>query len=292
VSAPPERARRAALFLNHADAWGLTTVISTTALAVHNAFNGDGGLAVLALSATCWAAFAYNDYHDAHFDCQEPTKRRRNYFAARRHADQPVPQAYFRRAAVVIAALLLLLYLPFGLRGVSVLALCLVGLVAYSAPPLRLKSRPGLDLAMHAVFIQTAPYFATLFLCDLPLLRADLLLLAIFFFSSLAAQLEQQARDFALDARTERNFATSIGLPRTIALLKIATAALVALAVIGALSGSLPAPILPLGLAAAPVLVHRFTRPASAPRAQPLVMLSVTLALAYCAALWLGALLA
>jgi hypothetical protein len=75
------------------------------------------------------------------------------------------------------------------------------GLVAwaYSAPPLRLKMRPGLDLLTHALFVQTFPYVVSLVLIRARWGLLDWVLLAILFLASLTAQLEQQARDFVVD---------------------------------------------------------------------------------------------
>jgi 4-hydroxybenzoate polyprenyltransferase len=90
--------------------------------------------------------------------------------------------------------------------------------------------------------------------------RLDAILIAIFLFGSLSAQLEQQLVDFELDAKTEPNFTTWLGPRRTMRLLRTITVILAAIGIVFAVDGTIPLYLVPFGLIAAPMLAHRFIR--------------------------------
>ena len=108
----------------------------------------------------------------------------------------------------------------------------------------------------------------------------------------LAAQLEQQIRDFAVGARTGRTFATVAGLKRTRLLLRVVTAALVLVALVNLLNGTIPLFIVAFGLITLPIILHRLLHPRSeAPRPEKLVYASAVTALFYTGVILLRAVL-
>ena len=198
------------LLLNHLDAWGTTLIIATLALLIHDAIDATSLFLLLALTAGYWLAFALNDYFDAPFDRVDPVKAARNVFVRGN-----VSRKKGMLGLAGVSAFLFFAFAQFGARGYLTLIVSLFIMWGYSAPPLRFKSRPGLDLLIHAVFVETFPYFICLFLIGAEWERLDYVMLLILFLSSLAAQLEQQIRDFDVDVRTGRTFATVVGLKRT-----------------------------------------------------------------------------
>ncbi len=272
-SAPPTRPR--ALLINHLDAILLTFVIGGLCLLLHEALNGQTFFLLIGMALMAWLAFAYNDLCDAPYDAQDTKKRRRNYFT------RQGSRLYWHIAAPLALSLALLAFAQFGGRGLLLIGVALVALWAYSAPPLRLKRRPVFDLLTHALFVQTFPYFICLFLIGVAWQPVDYLLLALFFLSSLSAQLEQQARDYKVDRRTERNFTTQVGLRASLRLLKLSTVSLVVLSVGGALLGIIPPLLYPLGLVGLPLIGHRLLRRATQPRSERLVWAMGILAALY-----------
>lgn len=275
------------LLLNHMDAWGTTLIIAALALLIHDAINASSLFLLLALTAGYWLAFALNDYFDAPFDKVDPVKAARNVFV---HRD--VNRRKGLLGLAVMSVFLFVAFAQFGLRGYLTLMVSLFIMWGYSAPPLRFKSRPGLDLLIHAVFVETFPYFICLFLIGAEWGRLDYVMLLILFLSSLAAQLEQQIRDFAVDVRTGRTFATVAGLQPTRLLLRIVTAALVLVAIVNLLNGTIPLFIAAFGLITLPIIVHRLLHPRSeAPRPEKLVYASAATALFYTGLILLRAVL-
>jgi chlorophyll synthase len=184
-------------------------------------------------------------------------------------------------ALVGLAALFLATFLPFGSKGVVILLLAVAVMWGYSAPPLRLKSRPGLDLLTHAMFMHTFPYWMCLILIGAAWTALDYQILALTFLSSVTAQLEQQVRDFELDARTDTNFTTTFGLSTSVTLLKVGTLAGIFVFVLGTITRVLPVFLLPLGLIFLPGIVHRFLRRAEAPRSERLVTITHVVGILY-----------
>ena len=271
------------LFLNHADAWQVALVIATLALLVHDAVKSQTIILLAAVTAGYWLAFAVNDFYDASHDAADEVKAQRNFFAQAGHLST-------NRIGLVfsgITCLLLLAFAQFGWRGTAVLALCYFIMWAYSAPPLRLRNRPGWDLLVHALFVQTFPYLLSLFLIGATWTPLDTAIVAVVFLASLTAQLEQQVRDYEVDRRTGHNFATWAGIRTTIVLLKIATAACILVALVGVLVGAIPLFMLPFGLIGLPALLHRFIRRPDQPRSERLVAISTTTALLYTGSVFL-----
>jgi hypothetical protein len=146
---------------------------------------------------------------------------------------------------------------------------------------LRLKSRPGFDLLMHMIFVQTFPFVACTALLGLQWTRLDTALVSIFILTSLSAQLEQQIRDYAVDLETDRNFTTTVGAPTSALLLRLASGTLIGLCIYYVLAGITPLYLVPFGLLFLPLLLHRFFRGALAARPELLGRAILILALVY-----------
>ena len=264
------------LFSNHMDAWQVALIAATLPLLVHGAISGHTAVLVLAIGVGYWLAFALNDYFDAPFDKVDPQKAMKNFFVQAVLKDR-----YLRPFFLFVVLFLFVTFISFGINGVLLFAICCAIMWAYSAPPIRLKSRPGLDLLTHAFFVQTFPYFICLSLIGAKWIELDYVLLAIFFLASLTAQLEQQLRDYAVDRQQEHTFATRTGLRSTLLLLKLITAVCIILAVVNILNGTIPWFILPFGLIGLPALTHRFLRKKDKPRSERLVIASTTVGFLY-----------
>ena len=103
-------------------------------------------LACVVMGPLVWAAtLLINDVHDLAADRANPRKAR-----------SPLVQGLVTRgwahgAAYAFAGMALVLSLAVGLAFAALLAACLLLAWAYSAPPLRLKTRPGADVLVNAV---------------------------------------------------------------------------------------------------------------------------------------------
>ncbi len=238
------------------DAWGVAMIITALALFIHESLSPRHLTVLLAIAGAYWFGFAYNDYQDAPYDALAPEKGRKNFFVG-----VSIPTHWLRFALVSFAtAFVTGAFLLFGQPGAAVMAFSLLVIWAYSGRPLRLKSRAGLDLLAHALFVETYPYMVTVLLLGVSWTSLDTALVAILLLSSLSAQLEQQLADCELDARTEPNFTTWFGPRRTMILLRGLTTVLVLLGVGLAINGTIPRYLVPFGLIATPMLAYRFIR--------------------------------
>jgi 4-hydroxybenzoate polyprenyltransferase len=271
----------ARLFFNHMDAWCLTLMIASVALLLHNAINLQTIVLMLVFTAGYWLGFALNDYFDAPFDAHDAGKAARNFFVKYHLSTWQIVVL-----GLLVLAIAVIVFAPFGWKGAFIVALALFIMWAYSAPPLRLKSRPLLDLLTHALFVQTFPYFAFLVLIGATWLPVDVVILFILFLSSMAAQLEQQARDYEVDSKTDSNFTTRFGLPLTLRLLKVINATFMGTILLNAAIGTFPAYLLPFGIVGLPVILHRFTRRFGTPRSEKLVFISVIIGMLYMGFIW------
>jgi chlorophyll synthase len=275
----------ASILLNHIDAWGVALICSALALVVHSAISFKTIVLVAAVGFGYWFAFAVNDYYDAPFDGLDGSKARHNIFVETR--SRPGGKRKSRLAFGLVSLLLLLPFAQFGLRGLLVYAASLFIVWAYSAPPLRLKNRPGIDLLIHAIFVETYPYALCLFLLSVRWVGLDRFILSITFLSSLAAQLEQQVRDYDLDVRTGKTFATTVGRRPAYILLQLTTVITVLVALIHWLRGDVPGFLVPIGLIALPTLLHRLFRGPHVHRSQWVVYLSAVAGLIYVAGVFI-----
>jgi 4-hydroxybenzoate polyprenyltransferase len=269
----------ASLLLNHFDAWVVTLTIGVLALINHGAINRRTTFLLAAITIGYWLAFAVNDYFDAPFDALEKRKAQGNYFVQRR--EKVWRQRPLLLMLLFINGLLLIAFAQYGRRGLAILIICYAVLWAYSAPPCRLKNRPGLDLLIHALFVESFVYFVFLYLLRLAWTTLDYTILVIAFLSSLAAQIEQQIRDYAVDKRTGGSFTTAVGLKPATALLKLVTLALFAVVVAGFLNGTLPLFMLPLALLALPLIINRVLGKARPLQAETVAKATVALTLGY-----------
>ncbi|RLE51801.1 MAG: hypothetical protein DRJ20_01450, partial [Candidatus Methanomethylicota archaeon] len=106
------------------------------------------GFFQLIFSTSCYLALAYwiNNAYDVESDSLNPQLRKVNLF---------VEFAISKTALFVVAALLFLvglLFTPWSMLALVNYSLMSFLAVAYSAPPVRLKERPPLDLISHAFF--------------------------------------------------------------------------------------------------------------------------------------------
>ena len=264
------------LISNHMDAWQVALVIATLPLLIHGEIRWETAVLVLAIGVGYWFAFALNDYYDAPFDALDPQKAVQNFFV-----QHPVPGWQVFLVSALILGVLSLAYAQFGWLGWLFWGVSCFVAWAYSAPPLRLKMRPGLDILTHALFVQTFPYFVCMVIIKVRWGVLDWVVIIILFLASLTAQLEQQARDFEVDAQAGGTFTTKIGRERVIQVLRGVTAVCLFVALVSILTGTIPWFLLPFGLIGLPALLHRFWRAPEAPRSERLVILSTTAGFLY-----------
>lgn len=269
------------LLQNHADAWIVTFAITSGVLILHDFFSWSAVLLVFSITAGYWLAFALNDYFDADVDRLDVIKKERNFFT--QHRTSAVSALIgFGIAAVIIAPGML----QFGWRGFFVSAVCVVVMWAYSAPPIRLKSRPGIDLPVHALFVETCPYLLVMFLLGLVWKPLDFVILGLGVMASLTAQLEQQIRDVDVDHQSgEMTFTLWVGVGRALFLLKLISVVMVAYGLYFMAAGVIPLWIAPIGLFAVPAVLSRLWRQPGEPRPEYLIRPVVYLVFAYVLAL-------
>lgn len=263
----------------------MTFIIAAMSLVVRGALTVETLAIPATLALGAWFAFAINDRYDAPYDAHEPTKARRNAFVRRLAGEPPSSRAAWLDALLIGSALVLaVLFVSFGLRGVVVAFVGCAAAWAYSGRPLRFKARPGVDLLTHAGFVETFPYVTAIVLAGAPLLPIDLIAWAILALTSLSAQLEQQARDYQLDSKFERNFTIVAGLHANHRLMSMASILLVFVGTAGALAGIIP-PLLWPGMALTlPMIAHRLTRAPGTPRNEMLMRFSLAGGAVYLAA--------
>jgi len=243
------------LLLNHIDAWGVALNAALIAALLHPPTSWDALGTALIISFAYILGFAVNDYHDVTVDREDPKKAARNPFIQR-----PLSRGWAMGLFILSISLICIGLLPHAGRGLIIFILGVWALWAYSSPPLRLKARPGFDLIMHIMFVETFPYAVMIILRGYTVTWTDILLLTLFGLGSLASQLEQQARDFAFDSLHERNFTVAVGLRLNHALMRTVAGGAVALALAGAVTGGLPPMIVPYGLMVLPLMLHRVIR--------------------------------
>lgn len=265
------------LIVNHMDAWIAAFIASAAALVVHEQVTLHFLLLAVALAAGYGLAFAINDYYDAPADALAPAKQGRNPFV-----NTPVSAATFKRTFFWLSVPLAVIFASFGWSAVPFIGLSMLVGFGYSKPPLRFKDRPGVDLLIHALFVQTYPYVVTVWFTGRGWLPLDGLIITITFLASLTAQLEQQLRDYETDLLAEsQTFTTQYGVKITHQLLLVGTF-LLGLVAAGAIYFRLAPPVLwPIAFISAPALWHRFARPVLAPRSENLVQISVVIGLIY-----------
>ena len=267
--------------LNHIGApvrggWEMALIWASLALLVHNEANIQTTILLIAIAVGYGLAFVINDYYDAPFDAEDEFKAQRNFFV-----HNEIPQGKALLILIGISSFLFLAFAQFGIKGLVILAVCFFVMWGYSAEPLRFKSRPGFELLIHALSIETFPYLICLFLVDAAWTRLDYVMLSVAFFASLTTQLEQQVRDFEVDSKTDTNFTARFGLETTSIFLKVATSVLVFVLLVNVINGTIPLSLLPLGFIAFPSVAHRFIRGREEPRSEKLAAVLLKAGLLY-----------
>lgn len=259
------------------DGWVTATILGLLALLVHDAVNSSTILLTIAIGVGYSMAFAINDYYDAPIDALCPEKAGRNYFVL--HA---VPQRTIVLATAGLVIYLILSFAQFGLTGMGVLFVCLAVMFGYSAPPLRLKSRPGWDVITHGLFMETWPYSMCVILAKSKWTGLDTVMISVAFLSSVAAQLDQQLRDYKVDLRADCNFTVKYGVRVSTRLMVSATTFGCLVFILGTVFGIVPAFFFPYFLIAFPTIIYRLAQQTNGKtRSDRLVRLSFVSALLY-----------
>ncbi len=167
-------------------------------------------LALVVVFAAQIFGFAGNDYFDRHIDALDEKKRLRNPLCSGRATGKDV-------WALLIATSIisLIVSLVFSFFAFLFTAFALFVFYFYTAEPLRFKSKVGLDVLSHGIFINTFPYFFCLVaLWDFS--SGAVFLLAVLMMRSAIAQLLQEIRDYEVDKKVERNTVVALGQKRTV----------------------------------------------------------------------------
>ncbi len=251
----PRRSVAAALIaatLHRIDAWGVALIVCSVALLVHRAATVKGALLVATVGLAYWLGYMVNDWFDRFNDAKDPGDGHCNLFVESCISTRWAAVGFMGVALTIAGGFVL-----FGIRGLGVFVFCLLAMWSYSAPPLRLKSRPVLDLLSHALLVQTLPYAICVLLIGTSFTVFDAVFLAINFLASLSGQLAQQIRDVEVDQGVESNFTLVFGVAVSRRLLQGCTFALVLTAASGFALGILPLVLAPMALAFAPAALSR-----------------------------------
>jgi len=167
-------------------------------------------LALIVVFATQIFLFASNDYFDRHIDTLDEKKRLRNPICTGRVTTKEVWMLLIATAIISLVASLFFSFFAFLFT-----AFALFVFYFYTAEPLRLKNKVGVDVLSHGIFINTFPYFFCLVaLWDFSI--GAVFLLAILMMRSAIAQLLQEIRDYEVDKKVERNTVVALGQRKTI----------------------------------------------------------------------------
>jgi chlorophyll synthase len=255
--------------------WGQATTAAGIGLILHDAVTLRSTLLIAGVAVMYWLGFAINDYCDAPSDAPDEYKRRHNPFVGNHFNHRTM-------IGVVIALLasVLVLFVSFGLAGLGLYVLGSVAMWAYSAPPLRIKNRPGSDLLFPAVFGVVFPYLVPLILIRAPFSAGDGYLLAIGVLAGIAGQLRQQLRDFEIDSLSQVTFTTTFGVATASRLLCVIVAA-ISLWLLAALwTRTLPMTFVPLAAISVPILVECVLAPTR--REMPMGLYKASSGIALC----------
>ena len=141
-------------------------------------------------------------------------------------------------------------------------------------------------MIVHGVFVETFPYWLTLYLLSKQFTMSDYSIITILFCSSIAAQLEQQLRDIDADSENERTFASVMGKQLTHTFLLILTTVQLGLAFAASVTGLIPLKLAMVGIFGVPLLIHRYIRPQSGQRSWGLSTVAIIIAWVYLWILW------
>jgi 4-hydroxybenzoate polyprenyltransferase len=154
--------------------------------------------------------FASNDYYDRHVDALDPYKRKRNPVCS-----GDVTMGGVRALLIVSGILPFIASIFFGMNALIYTSVAMFIFFFYTAPPLRLKNKIGLDVISHALFVNTFPYFFSLVALK-DFTPGTTFLLAVIMMRSAMAQLFQEIRDHDVDKQVESNTVVSLGQRRAL----------------------------------------------------------------------------
>ncbi len=238
------------------DSWLPALIIGFSALYFHEALTLKYVNFVIALSVGYGFAYGLNDYFDRHFDVFDEHKARRNYYV-----NKQVNRSFAKLFVALLFSYFALTALFVGTRGIIVLVIALVVSWIYSAPPMRIKNKPGLDILVHSSFVLTFPYVATIYVLEASLGIRDFTIILLTFLGSAIVQLENQVRDYELDKLFEKNFTIVLGKSASSALIALSNIVL-GIVFVGAIwLDILPRFLLIFALGYAPLFFHRLIRP-------------------------------
>jgi 4-hydroxybenzoate polyprenyltransferase len=156
---------------------------------------------IIFLANLCLTAFGYmyNDLEDAEDDYHDLDKRKRNPISS---GEITRNQSYLSNLLVLSAGLLMLAFISPLVFSLGVV-FAFIG-VFYSWKPLRLKSRPVLDLVSHVLFLGVLQFLIT-FTAFRPLALSIIPFLMIIIPFSMMNEIIHELIDFDVDKRTEIN---------------------------------------------------------------------------------------
>lgn len=250
-------------------------------LFVHKAINIRSMLAVVGIGLGYGLAFAVNDYFDAPFDKLSEDKSKSNYF---------VNNSVTRITKTFLVGVLLSLFAifsVFGINGIVLLIFSIFMLLAYSAEPIRFKTKPGFDVLIHGIFVEVYPFALPVLLLQLRFLPIDYIVMGILFLNSMINQIEQQKRDYELDILTHQTFVTTVGKDRSSIVIKILNLGIFIILGIGFINEVIPSILIPQVIIALPLTLHRFIVNSEENRSQKLYNYTLYSTIIY----WVGVLL-
>lgn len=251
-------------------------ISAACALLLHDVVSWNTILLVAGFILWYGFGFSLNDFYDAPFDAFDETKSKRNYFVHN--------SLSLREAGVIICvtfSFVLIAFCQFGIRGFLVLVVGTFFAWAYVAQPLRLKSRPVVDVIVHAIFVITFPYISCLFILLERWTLVDIFITSVAISAASASQLEQQVRDYYVDLQTNTTFTTRYGVRTSNLMMKLLTSLAVLVFIIGSLSGLITVVLLPLVLFSIPYLVHMFIRSETEVRSDKVAQISLRIGVVY-----------
>ena len=153
-------------------------------------------------------SFGINDIEDANDDALDPAKVNRNPLSA---------NIINKNEAIIVVFLTAVFCLAISsIFNLYTTILCLASLTIgflYSYKPVRLKSKPFLDLISHGFFLGFAQFLVPAVALDIPMTPAFLFVALMIFANSLFGDLYNEIRDYKVDRATNiRNTASIIDL--------------------------------------------------------------------------------
>ncbi len=167
-------------------------------------------LALLVVFSAQIFLFASNDYFDRHVDALDPKKKARNPVSNGTVTLPGVRVLLLITGIIPLAASLYFGLIPFAFTAVSMFVFYF-----YTAPPLRLKNKPVLDVLSHGIFVNTFPYFFCLVVLQ-DFHVGTIFLLGAIMMRSAMAQLLQEIRDYNIDRQVEKNTVVVLGQKKAI----------------------------------------------------------------------------